>query len=82
MTATVVRIDQREVVILPVSHQAVSARTIIGASLRVTDMDLVSRQLSAAGIVARVEPSAPRGVTVPPHKARGLWLEFRQEAAQ
>ncbi|MBI4720613.1 MAG: hypothetical protein HY770_05235 [Chitinivibrionia bacterium] len=77
VSATVVAVDRSEVVILPVSHQVVAGRPIIGASLRVTDMDVVSRQLSAAGIAARFEIRAPRRIVVPPHATRGIWLEFR-----
>lgn len=77
VVATVVTVDQGEVVILPVSHQVSSGCPIIGASFRVSDVDLVTRQLSAAGMAAHVEKGAPRRIVVPPHATHGIWLEFR-----
>jgi hypothetical protein len=77
MTVPVVTLDQGEVVILPASHQVVAGRAVIGMSVRVSDVDAVREQLSAAGIEAPVETGGPRRVLVPPRAAHGAWLEFR-----
>jgi len=77
VVATVVTVDQGEVVILPVSHQVAAGRPIIGASFRVSDVELVTRQLSAAGTAVRFEKGAAHRIVVPPCATHGIWLEFR-----
>jgi catechol 2,3-dioxygenase-like lactoylglutathione lyase family enzyme len=77
VTATVVSVDRGEVVILPESHQVVAGRPIIGVSFQVADVEPVGRQLSSAGIAARIEAGAPGRVIVPPAETHGVWLEFR-----
>lgn len=78
--ATVVTLDEGEVVILPGSHQLLKGRPIIGASFRVTDLATVRKALSAAGIPAWSGPGSDERVVVEPQRAHGLWLEFQPDA--
>jgi hypothetical protein len=76
--ATVARLNEGDVVLLPGSRQLVTGRRIVGATLRVgrveTARDLLSRgQPSPLPIVTSPDG---RSVFLPPSRAHGLWLEF------
>ena len=74
--ATVVTLNEGEVVILPASHQVLSGRPVIGASFLVRDLVHVQRMLTEGGI-ASTAPNSER-IVVAPAEAQGLWLEFRE----
>ena len=78
--AKVARLKEGDVVFLPGSRQLVNGRRIVGATLRVGSLD------KARAILDRGQPSplpivtsaAGRSVFLPPERAHGLWLEFRE----
>jgi catechol 2,3-dioxygenase-like lactoylglutathione lyase family enzyme len=77
--ATVVTLDEGEVIILPAHHQLLKGRPIVGASFRVTDLATVRKTLSASGIPAWTGPANDERVVVEPQRAHGLWLEFQPD---
>jgi len=78
--ATVVTLAEGEVIILPVRHQLIPGRPIIGASFRVSDLATVRQVLARGGIPAWKGGGADTRVVVEPQHAHGLWLEFRPGA--
>jgi len=76
--ATVARLPEGEIVLLPASRQLTGNRPIVGAGLRVRNLDAARRALARAGIAARETPAASRTLVVPPEAAHGLWLELRE----
>jgi catechol 2,3-dioxygenase-like lactoylglutathione lyase family enzyme len=76
--ATVARLPEGEIVLLPASRQLVASRPIVGATVRVRSLDAARRILARGGVAAREASAAPRSVFVPPAAAHGLWLELRE----
>lgn len=74
--ATVVRLSNGEVVILPKDQQRLARRPVIGASFTVRDIEHVRRLLAAAKIPSRSGDASAGRVLVEPLHAHGLWLEF------
>ena len=77
--ATVARLgDGGEVLLLPASHQLVAGRPIVGATLRVDNLDTARAVLDRgqAAPLAIVRSPAGRSVFLPPSRTHGLWLEF------
>jgi len=78
--ATVARLPEGDVVLLPGSRQLVPGRRIVGATLRVGSLD------TARTILGRGQPEplqivisgAGRSVFLTPSRTHGLWLEFRE----
>jgi catechol 2,3-dioxygenase-like lactoylglutathione lyase family enzyme len=80
VAASVARLSEGEVVLVPASHQRVRDRRIVGVTLRV-------RSLAAAAQVLARGPGRPRhqasdagssSLFIPPEVAHGLWLELRE----
>jgi hypothetical protein len=78
--ATVVRVENGEVVMLPPSRQLMPARPIAGVTFRVKSVDATARYFAEAGVRVDVSPDAlgARRVLVAPSEARGMYLEFRE----
>ena len=74
--ATVVKLAEGDVVILPARHQLLPGRPIIGASFRVKDLATVRRALAAGRVSPRPGLELAERLVVEPSKAHGLWLEF------
>ncbi len=81
LQGSVARFPQGEVVLLPGRCQLVPGRPIVGATIRVRDLELL--QLALAGGPWDPPPAVrtERGSSlfIPPDIAHGIWLEFRQE---
>jgi catechol 2,3-dioxygenase-like lactoylglutathione lyase family enzyme len=80
LRATVAHFPEGEVVFLPPSHQLVTGRRIVGATLRVQSAATVRRFLTThalrpADVVAGDNGSS---VFLPPAATHGIWLEFRE----
>jgi hypothetical protein len=75
--ATVVRLGEGEVIILPRSHQLLPGRPVIGAGFRVRDPAKVGRMVAEAGIEPRAGTRAAERIVVEPRSAHGLWLQFQ-----
>jgi catechol 2,3-dioxygenase-like lactoylglutathione lyase family enzyme len=72
--AAVARLQEGEVRLLPASHQLVAGRRIVGATLRVGNVE-TARAILGRGLPVVASPSG-RSVFVPPSRAHGIWLEF------
>lgn len=66
----VARLPEGEVLFLPGSRQLVPGRKIVGATLRVANLEMTRRVVGGQGDTGRV--------VVEPRSAAGLWLEFRE----
>lgn len=78
--APVARLAEGDVILLPRTRQAIADRRILGATLRVTNLE-TAREIF--GRDQRVPPAivvtpAGRSVFLPPARTHGLWLEFRE----
>jgi beta-lactamase class D len=80
--ATVVRVENGEVVILPASHQVMPDRPIVGVTFRVRSAEATARYFDKAGVRADTSPDAlgARRVLIAPSEARGMYLEFREDS--
>jgi hypothetical protein len=80
--ATVIRVENGEVVILPASHQVMRDRPIAGVTFRVRSVEATARYFAEAGVRVDATPDAQgaRRVLVAPSEARGMYLEFREDA--
>ena len=76
--ATVVTLGEGEVFILPVQHQVLAGRPVIGAGFRVPDLARVRRTVTQNQITPWAGAGAAERVVVQPSAAHGLWLEFRR----
>jgi hypothetical protein len=74
--ATVIALDQGEVIILPRSYQTLPGRPVVGASFSVRDLQDVRRAISEAGIQPWTGEDPRERIVIEPQKAHGLWLEF------
>ncbi len=81
--ATVVRVTNGEVVILPASHQLMPDRPIVGVTFHVRSLDETARFFAKAGIRTDASPDASpevstvaRRVLIAPSEAHGMYLEF------
>lgn len=72
--ATVARLPEGEILLLPASRQVATGRPIVGATLRVRSLDAARRVLARGGVAIRDTPAA---TFVLPEAAHGLWLELR-----
>jgi hypothetical protein len=78
LRAPVARFQEGDVLLLPGSHRLVPGRRIVGATLRVGNLE------TTRAILARGQASLPeivpsdggRSVFLPPSRTHGLWLEF------
>lgn len=78
--ASVSRLAQGEVVLVPTQRRLVRGRPIVGAVLRSRDIGQTRATLAGAGVAVEVVQTAEgRSVFVPPVAAHGVWLEFRQQ---
>jgi hypothetical protein len=75
--ATVIALNEGEVIILPKAHQVLSGRPVIGASFCVRNLPQVQRTLADAGIEPWAGAKTSEEIVVEPARAHGLWLEFR-----
>jgi catechol 2,3-dioxygenase-like lactoylglutathione lyase family enzyme len=80
VTALVARLEEGDLRLLPADRQRVPGRKIVGVTLRVRDLSTLEAVLTRAGrsVSARVETPRGASVFVPPDRAHGLWIEFRQ----
>jgi hypothetical protein len=78
MRATVARVPEADVVLLPASRRLVEDRPIVGATVRVRDLGAARRALALGGIAIREDAGAPHRVFITPEAAHGLWLELRE----
>ena len=78
--ATVVRVENGEVVILPASNQVMPDRPIAGVTFHVRSVEATARYFADAGVRVDSSPDAlgARRVLVAPSEARGMYLEFRE----
>lgn len=76
--ATVARLPEGEVLLLPPSRALVAGRPIVGVTLRVTSLAAARTVLSRAGVATRGRIGSESSVFVPPEAAHGLWLELRE----
>jgi hypothetical protein len=76
--AAIARFTESDVVLLPGTRQRVTGRRVVGATLRVANLD------AARAILGHGQPAPPeiiitpfaRSVFLPPSRTHGLWLEF------
>ena len=73
--ATVARLPEGELILLPASRQAVPGRPIVGVTLAVQGLRQAKAVLAREGIAAR---EAGGSLFVPPAAAHGLWIEMRE----
>jgi catechol 2,3-dioxygenase-like lactoylglutathione lyase family enzyme len=80
--ATVARLREGDVIFLPRTRQVISGRRIAGATLRVGSIETARDRLSTGQLSPLPIVTSPEGrsVFVPPSRAHGLWLEFREPA--
>lgn len=78
VTATVARLPEGRIVLLPASRQLVEGRAIVGATVRVRSLGVARRALVRAGVATRETRAAPGSIFVTPEAAHGLWLELRE----
>ena len=77
--ADVAQFREGEVLLLPVSHQRVKGRRIIGATLRVRSLSKVREILGARQIpLATSDIPSSASVFVAPEHTHGIWLEFQE----
>jgi beta-lactamase class D len=78
--ATVVRVENGEVVILPASHQVMPDRPIAGVTFHVRSLDATAKYFAEAGVRVDTSPDAQgaRRVLIAPSEARGMYIEFRE----
>ena len=82
--ATVARLPEGDIVLLPRARQLVPGRRIVGATLRVGSLE------TARSILGRGQPSPPeivvsstgRSVFLPASRTHGLWLEFLEPSTR
>ena len=79
--ATVARLQEAEVLLLPGSQQIVPGRRIVGATIHTDDLEALRRVLSTnlLDIPQAVTIPGGRSIFIPPQAAHGIWLEFRQD---
>lgn len=72
-----------EILFLPGARRLLPGRSIVGATLRVRNLDAVKRALTKGGIdpASLVQLASCRSLFIPPDIALGMWLEFRAEPA-
>lgn len=75
-TAPVARFAEGDVVLLSADRQQVKGRKIVGVTLRVRSLAAMEGVLGGTG--ERVASPAGASVFVPPGRACGLWIEFRE----
>jgi beta-lactamase class D len=82
--ATVVRVANGEVVILPASHQLLANRPIVGVTFHVRSLEATARYFTNAAVRVDTSPGAlgARRVLVAPSEARGMYLEFREAGSR
>jgi catechol 2,3-dioxygenase-like lactoylglutathione lyase family enzyme len=73
--ASVARLGDGELLLLPQSRSMIRGRPIVGVTVRVGDAAAARRALLEGGVTTR---PAGRTVFVPPEAAHGLWLELRE----
>jgi hypothetical protein len=79
--ATVGRLPEGEVVLLPGSHRVKVGRRIVGATLRVRSLDVALTVLDSQPFgrgLRRVSTGHGTSVFIPPDTAHGLWIELRE----
>lgn len=79
-SATVVQVQNGEVVFLPATSQVIPGRPIVGVVFLTRDLAALQRCLTSAHIpsVAHVEAAHHRSIIIGPEQTLGLWLEFRE----
>jgi hypothetical protein len=76
--ATIARLPEGAVILLPAERQLVRNRPIVGATIRVRSLATALRVLKAANLP--VEPIVgSSSIFLPPSLAHGIWLELREE---
>ena len=78
--ASVARLREGEVILLPGSRQLVPGRRIVGATLRVGNLE-IARSILRRGqpVPLPIAPSrSGRSVFLPPSRTHGLWLELME----
>lgn len=80
ISVPVATLPQGEVLFLPETYQRVAGRRIVGATLRVRNLDAVRHILAAQEGEVPPVVIAPqqRSIFLPPELAHGIWLEFRE----
>lgn len=78
--ATVARLPQAEIALLPGSRQWTPGRRIVGATLRTRSLESLRRVLASGGgkIPATVGTGRGASLFLEPTVTHGLWLEFRE----
>jgi hypothetical protein len=80
LAAPVARFAEGAVVMLPAGRQLVPGRKIVGVTLRVRALAAIQGVLGRAGgtVPERVATADGASVFIPPDRAHGLWIEFRE----
>jgi hypothetical protein len=78
--ATVARLGEGEVVLLPGSHQLVPGRRIVGATLRTKSLSAARAALTEGGLDVPAPVSTEDGTSIflRPDLTHGIWLELRE----
>ena len=76
VTAPIARFEEGEVVMLAADRQLRAGRKIVGVTLRVGSLAAIETLLGRTG--APVPRRVGSSVFVPPDRAHGLWMEFRE----
>lgn len=79
VAADVARFREGEVLLLGATHQRVPGRRIVGATVRVRNIESARALLDARRIPMERGGAQTASVFVPPASAHGLWIELRQE---
>ncbi len=78
--ATVARLEEGEVVLLPGSRQLVPGRRIVGATLRTKSLSAAREALTDGGLAVPAPVSTEDGTSIflSPDLTHGIWLELRE----
>jgi len=76
--ATVAALPEGTVLLLPEARQIVRGRRIVGATLRVRNLD-AAQQAIRNGVPTAKITRHDRSVFLPPSMTHGLWIELREE---
>jgi catechol 2,3-dioxygenase-like lactoylglutathione lyase family enzyme len=72
-TATVVKLENGDAVILPASRQVTKGRPVMGATFEVADATALAARFTSAHVAFA---ASPRRLIVSPDQTHGIWLEF------
>jgi catechol 2,3-dioxygenase-like lactoylglutathione lyase family enzyme len=79
-TAAVAKVPGGKILLLPGSRQRIPGRIVIGATIRVRDLNAIRGEIRRLGLKSASEIHDANGDSfiIPPALTHGLWLEMRQ----